>query len=90
MLHQDDFLILDMGMTPVVYEELVADIETHWFEGKTAFCKFVDRRGVAIVYSFASCMNKMAKEKHVVRKLHLWIPPSLQTRFFMLKDLEWN
>ena len=85
-----NFLVLDMGMTEPIFEEVAGDVEKIWFEGKTAFCKFVDRRAVAIVYSFASLMNKMAKNRHVVRKLHLWIPPSLEARFFQLKDLEWN
>ena len=79
-----------MGMTDEIYEELAGDIERHWFEGKTAFCRFAERRAVTVVYSFAALMNKMAKAHHVVRKLHLWIQPALETRFFQLKDLEWQ
>ena len=85
-----NYLTQDMGMTEDIFEEVAGDVENIWFEGKTAFCKFVDRRAIAIVYSFASLMNKMAKTRHVVRKIHLWIPPSLESRFFQLKDLEWN
>ena len=84
------FVMEDMGMTQPVYDELAGDIEEFWFENKTAFCKFVDRRGISTVYHFASCMNKMAKERHVVRKLHLWVPVQLERRFFEIKDLEWN
>ena len=44
-----NYLCQDMGMTEEIYEEVAGETEHIWFEGKTAFCKFVDRRAVAIV-----------------------------------------
>ena len=34
-----NFLCLDMGMTDAIYDDMAGDIERHWFEGKTAFCR---------------------------------------------------
>ena len=35
-------------------------------------------------------MNKMANRRCVARKLHIWVPPQLEARFWALKDLEWS
>ena len=84
------FLEEDMGMPPAVSNELKRQLVTYFFEGKTAFLKFQDRAGVAQVYKFAGLMNKMANKNHVTRKLHIWVPPQLESRFFALKTLEWE
>ena len=84
------FLKLDMGMTDLVFEELDEELEDWHFEGSTCFLRFVSRRGVITIYSHAGLMNRMAVRRRVSRKLHLWVPPQLENRFFQLKDLEWQ
>ena len=84
------FLCDDMGMTELVFEDLDEQLIDWKFEGSTAFLRFDSRRGVIQVWSFASLMNRMANRRRVSRKLHLWVPSQLETRFFQLKDLEWQ
>ena len=84
------FLKLDMGMTDLVFEELDEELEDWHFEGSTCFLRFTSRRGVITIYSHAGLMNRMAVRRRVSRKLHLWVPPQLENRFFQLKDLEWQ
>ena len=84
------FLELDMGMTPDIVDELLGQVERYFYENKTAFIKFKDRGGVLQVYHYAPLMNKMAARKHCIRKLHLWISPQMELRFWALKNIEYQ
>ena len=84
------FLELDMGMTPALVDELFGQLERYFYENKTAFLKFKDRGMVLQVYHYAPLMNKMAARKHCIRKLHLWICPQMELRFWALKNIEYH
>ena len=85
-----EYLQKDMGMDEIAVTRVREETERWFFEGDTSFLKFYSRDGVAIVYSWANMMNRMAYERNVTRKLHVWCPPQLESRFFALKNLEWT
>ena len=86
----DEFLRQDMGMDDIAVKRVHEETEKWFFEGDTSFLKFYSRDGVALIYSWANMMNRMAFERKVTRKLHVWCPPQLESRFFALKNLEWT
>ena len=78
----DEYLFKDMGMDEVAVKRVREETEKWFFEGDTSFLKFYLRDGVALVYSWANMMNRMAFENKVTRKLHVFCPPQLKSRFF--------
>ena len=85
-----EFWELDMGMPADTVHELRKDVVRIFSEGNTLFVEFETRSSVVTVYSFSNLMGRMATEKRVVRKLHIWVPVSLESRFFALKNLEFT
>ena len=84
------FLEKDMGMPQHVIDELMQILDYFFYEKTTGYLTFTDRWGVQQVYKFAGLMNRMAARNRVERKLHLWIAPPWEQRFFALKRLEWD
>ena len=80
-----EYLQKDMGMDEIAVTRVREETERWFFEGDTSFLKFYSRDGVAIVYSWANMMNRMAFENKVTRKLHVFCPPQLKSRLFALK-----
>ena len=58
--------------------------------GMPASMKMTNREAVQQVYSFSNLMNRMATERKVKRKLHIWVGPALEQRFFALKSLKYT
>ena len=84
------FLDEDMGMVENAVKNVRDEIEEWFFQGDTAFLKMYTREGVAQVRAWSNMMNRMAGERHVTRKLHIWCPAQIENRFFGLKNLEFH
>ena len=88
-----EFMVQDMGMPDdaIKFVQDLLDPKRKWFfQGDTSFIQCTSRDGPSQIYMWAPCMNKMAAHRRVVRKLHLWVPPQLESRFFQLKNLEFT
>ena len=86
----DEYLRKDMGMDDEAVRNVRHETEKWFFEGDTSFLKFYSRDGVALVRAWSNMLNRMAAERCVTRKLHIYCPPQLESRFFALKNLEWT
>ena len=85
-----EYLAKDMGMTEDCVDSVWKEVELYFFEGNTSYLRFHTRNGVIQVYLWANQMNKMAAHNRVTRKLHVWVCPQLESRFFQLKNLEYT
>ena len=85
-----EFLRKDMGVPDSVMKRLYDDLEEVFMKGNTCFLKMRNREAVQQVYSYSNLMNRMATENGVKRKLHVWVPVTLEQRFFALKRLEYT
>ena len=85
-----EFLRKDMGITDDVMKRLYDDLEEVFMTGNTCFLKMRNREAIQQIYSFSNLMGRMAEQNGVKRKLHAWIPVTLEQRFFGLKRLEYT
>ena len=85
-----EFLRKDMGIPDNIMKRLHDELEEVFMKGNTCFLKMANREAVQQIYSFSNLMGRMAEDNGVKRKLHAYIPVTLEQRFFGLKRLEYT